>query len=154
MSETPSDRAKLAALIQEIGYRAQIQGSSIKTAMSGLKVVIFDWPGESIQMYFGMSLDNEDGFGLENANELNRSFRFIKCYVRADVVHFEQDFFFDVSKEDAKEHLERIFNTWEASISSALEALRNARTHYREQAEASADTQTRPAPPLQIEAES
>lgn len=132
MSETGTEIARIAALIQELGYRAQPGEDSIRTAMSGWAVLIFVWPGESIQMYLGFSLDAEDGFGLEQANEFNQAQRFIKCYVWEDTVRFEQDFYFNVSQPNAKEELGRIFADWEISIGFAQEALREAQRRYRE----------------------
>ena len=35
MSETEAEIARIATLIQELGYRAQISGETISTAMSG-----------------------------------------------------------------------------------------------------------------------
>jgi len=134
VSEIRSDTAKLAALVQELGYRAQIEDdSTIKTAMSGLTVVIFNWPGDSIQLYLAFSRGQQEGFGIEQANELNRLRRFIKCYISPKAISFEQDFFFDVSKDGAKEELERILRTWEGSISSAFDALKDAQKDDRGQ---------------------
>lgn len=140
MSATEAELAGIAALIQELGYRAQIADGLIRTAMSGWAVLVLVWPGESIQMYFGLSVDAEDGFGFEQANEFNKSYRFVKCYTGDGTAGFEQDFYFDASQSDAKDKLEQIFSSWEGSIGSALEALREARRRHHEHVE-------QPAPP-------
>jgi hypothetical protein len=127
MSETEAEIARIATLIQELGYRAQISGETISTAMSGWSVLVIVWPGHSIQMYFGISVDAEDGFGLEQANEFNRTHRFAKCYILEDSARFEGDFYFDVTQPDAKEKLDRIFLSWEISIGGARDALNEAK---------------------------
>jgi len=135
MSGAETEIARTAALIQELGYRAQIIETSIRTAMSGWTVLVFVFPGQSIQMYMGLSVNAEDGFGLEQANEFNKTNRFVKCYIGQEAARFEQDFYFNVSQPSAKGELERIFSSWETAIGSVREALRVARQRHRERAE-------------------
>ena len=97
--------------------------------MSGLTVLVFPWPN-SIQMYFGTTLDEEDGFGPNEVNQINLDKRFIKCYLREGGLSFEYDFLFDAARPSAKSDLEEIFTVWEASIATGLEALRSARQRY------------------------
>ena len=135
MSDAEPEIARIAALIQEIGYRAQITETSIRTAMSGWSVLVFVFPGVSIQMYSGITVNAEDGFGLEQANRFNSGYRFSKCYLREGMVALEQDFYFNVSQPDAKAVLERIFFNWEASISVFKGAHLTARQHHAASAE-------------------
>jgi hypothetical protein len=137
MSEMGSEVERIAALLQELGYRAKPDKRSILTAMSGMKVLVFVFPSQSIQMYLGISLDPDEGFDLEQANEFNQRNRFAKCYISNATVRFEQDFYFDASQPDAKQRLEWILASWEASIGLAQEALREAARLHGERAASS-----------------
>ena len=114
---------QIAKLIQELGYRAQVDGGAIRTAMSGWSILVFPFEDDSIQMYLGIPIGRGRNFGLDQANDFNKDFRHVKCYLADGVARFEQDFYFDVTKATAKDDLERIFLSWESSIGSAQKAL-------------------------------
>jgi hypothetical protein len=125
---------KIATLIQEIGYKALVKDNLISTSMSGWSVAIIPYGDDSIQMYLGFTMDANDNFGLDQANEFNKTNRYSKCYLVDNAAAFEQDFFFDISKPTAKNDLERIFETWEGVIGLAREALHKNEQKRDEQA--------------------
>lgn len=126
MSEEDNEQnlEKIASIIQDLGYKAEIRGEIIFTAMSRVQVGVLLWPHmKAIQMSFGFYMDQKQGFGLKEANKFNNTYGFVKCVLTEKGVRFVQDFFSDVSGPTAKEQLRQIFNSWEISISNALEAL-------------------------------
>src|SRR4051794_31839391 len=108
MAFSQEELARLANLIQGLGYRAQISDVGITTSMAGLSVLVFYESKYSIQMYLGLLIDDSSGFGPEQCNEFNKSYKFVKSYLRDNSVGFEGDFFFDVDASDAHENLEKI----------------------------------------------
>ena len=98
-----------------------------KLSADGTTLLYLTYLGMSQSSAFGISVDAEDGFGLEQANEFNRTHRFAKCYILEDSARFEGDFYFDVTQPDAKEKLDRIFLSWEISIGGARDALNEAK---------------------------
>lgn len=115
---------KIANILNELGYRAKIDGNSIESGISGCSVLllIFD---DSIQIYCGFNLKKESKFGLQEANDFNKRYRFSRCYVNDEKtsVSFEQDFYFSVNQDKAKEVLEQIMDCWGIIINLAREAL-------------------------------
>jgi hypothetical protein len=125
-----SAESKLVHLIQELGYRASNGGSDnvIETAMSGFRVAIFITPKHSIQLFCGVALSEDSGFGLEEANNANKQLRFAKFYIdNEDDLGMESDFLFDVDTEDAASQLASIFSLWEGSLALMKERLADAR---------------------------
>jgi hypothetical protein len=118
----------IANLVQELGYRTQIIDDLIHLGMSGWTVLLIPFDDESIQLYFGIQVDAEDGFGMKEANEFNRVHRFIKCYLTTNAVGFEQDFYFDLKKSDARKILETILTQWDYALGMVKNALDVAST--------------------------
>lgn len=125
MNNSPEGIATLAALMHALGYKALVEESTIETGMGGMIVLIHVWP-QSLQIYFGITLDEDNSFDLEKVNLFNQENRFVKCYTRSGAASFETDLYFIVENEHAKDYLRQIFRDWEFTINKALKALHDA----------------------------
>lgn len=138
--ESLQDITKISKMIQEMGYKAQIiDEDSISTAMSGFAVILFYFPGHSVQMYTGFK-PLVGVFEIEEANSFNTENRFSRCYVTESGIRFEGDYFFDLNDPDADETLKVIFRSWEITLGFISEALSAAKKAAEEGARGKAES--------------
>lgn len=127
----PEEFSRLVGIIQELGYRAvpidaEGEPATLQTGIGGYTVILFYYPGHSVQMFTGFRRKDDIEFGIEQANEFNAENRFAKCYVSSESLRFEGDFLFDLNRESAVEDLKGIFGSWEISLGYISEALSKA----------------------------
>ena len=126
MMEPNEALAQLAKMVQEAGYKAQIEQTYIKTAASGFMSLLFYYHDlGTLQLYSGFTTPN--GFTPNEANSFNSQFRFAKCVLVDDRVGFEWDHHFNVEDADAAARLSRIFSSWDVTLGNASSFLRQIR---------------------------
>jgi len=130
MPLTREEAFPLVEMLQDIGYRASFHedgGSAIESRMSGLGILIFYTPGRSLQFFCGVSLTKLPKFGLVEANNANRKFRFAKFYIddEGDLA-LEMDATFNVEREGAREDLEVLVSLFEGSLAVMKEEIASA----------------------------
>jgi hypothetical protein len=121
---------RLASLLQELGYKAKFDAEEgfLETGMAGLRVLAYYFDQGTMQLFCGLRLSEEAGFGLHQVNDFNKKYRFSKLYMMDDEsLAMEQDFLLDLSSDTALADLQRITGLWEGSLSFWKEELADAR---------------------------
>jgi len=125
----------LAKFLNELGYKAKYDSEEdyVESAMAGLKVLVYWYESGSIQLFCGIKMGEDSGFGATEVNAFNKSYRFAKVYMTDEGdLAIENDALIDWSRESAFSNLQKIIGLWEGSLSLLKEAMADAKAHQHQ----------------------
>lgn len=109
----------LADYLREEGYKAKISenGQMITSGVGGMTVGVFPYENNTIQISFGVELDEDVRFGLDQANAYNRAYRYAKVYIDDDGdVVLSADYLLDLNRPTVSEDIRRIMTNFEGCV--------------------------------------
>lgn len=111
--------SKISEILKDEGYRAKLSsdGSFITSGVGGMKISIYAYENDSIQLVCGVNLDDNSEFGVEQANAYNRRYRYAKVYIDSDSdVVLSGDYFVELEKDTAPEYVRQIMSNFDACV--------------------------------------
>lgn len=107
---------RLAADLQDLGYRGQVADDRVSSSITGYEVEIFLFPNRTLQFSTGFQID-DGSFGLAEVNAFNASYRFGRTFIDEDEdVILVSDFLYDAEDDGRISQLKRMLLLHEVSL--------------------------------------